>query len=119
MPGSGPYGEPRYCRVREGPDIEEGEMYSIITAVSADRIREWHEQAAVDQLVSEARRARRAATAQARLQRRAGSTRWTRRAAAQRIPADATPDQWASALSMAGAAERSRADREPVGGRVS
>jgi hypothetical protein len=120
MPRSGPYGEPRYCRVREGPDIEEGEMYSIITAVSTDRIREWQEQAAVDRLVSEARRARRAAAAEARLRRRAGSARWTRRPAAERAPADATPDQWASALSMAGAAERSGVDdREPVGGRAS
>ena len=95
-------------------------MYSIITAVSTERIREWHEQAAVDQLVAEARRARRAAAAEARLRRRPGSAWWTRRVAAQRIPEDATPDQWASALSMAGAAERSSTDdREPVGGRVS
>ena len=104
-------------------------MYSIITAVGADRIREWREQAATDRLVIEARRASREA-AQAGPRRRggtAGSARsrwWTRRPAAavpaQRVPADATPDQWASALSMAGAAERAGAeDREPVGGRAS
>ena len=101
-------------------------MYSIITAVGADRIREWREQAATDRLVIEARRASREA-AQARPRRSAGSARsrwWTRRPAAavpaQRVPADATPDQWASALSMAGAAERAGAEpREPVGGRAS
>jgi hypothetical protein len=101
-------------------------MYSIITAVGADRMREWHEQAATDRLVIEARRASREA-AQAGPRRRAGTagSRWwaRRRAAAvpaQRAPADATPDQWASALSTAGAAERAGAgDREPVGGRAS
>jgi hypothetical protein len=101
-------------------------MYpSTITTVSADRIREWREQAATDRLVIQARRARReAAAAQAGLRRRPWSKWWTRRAAAavaaQRVPADATPDQWASALSMAGAAERAGADdRQPVGGRAS
>jgi hypothetical protein len=101
-------------------------MYSIITAVGAERVREWHEQAARDTLVIEARRARREA-AQAGSRRRAGTAGfrwWARRPAAgvpaQRIPADATPDQWASSLSMAGAAEPAVADdREPVGGRVS
>jgi len=107
-------------------------MYSIITAVGADRIREWHEQAATDQLVIEARRASREA-AQAGPRRRAraaraaragGSRWWTRRRAAagpaQRVPPDATPDQWASALSTAGAAERAGAKpRERVGGRAS
>jgi len=104
-------------------------MYSINTAVGAERIREWHEQAARDRLVIEARRARREA-AQARPRRRGGTAGtagprwWARRPApgvpAQRVPADATPDQWASALSMAGAAERAGADdREPVGGRAS
>jgi hypothetical protein len=34
---------------------------TIIQAVGAERIREWHEQAARDRLLSEARRARRAA----------------------------------------------------------
>ncbi len=104
-------------------------MYSIITAVGADRIREWREQAATDRLVIEARRASRKA-AQAAPRRRtgsagsAGSRWWTRRRAAavpaQRVPADATPDQWASALSTAGAAERAGAKpRDPVGGRAS
>jgi len=93
-------------------------MYSIITAAGADRIREWREQAARDRLIIEARRARRAAAAEARLRRR--PARWARRTAAGQVPADATPDQWASALSMAGAAERDGAhDREPVGGRAS
>jgi hypothetical protein len=105
------------------PGIEEDEMYSISTAVGAERVREWHEQAARDRLVIEARRARREA-AQARPQRRAGSRWWARRPAAgvpaQRVPVDATPDQWASALTGAGAAERHGADdREPVGGRAS
>jgi hypothetical protein len=95
-------------------------MYSIITALGADRIREWHEQAATDRLVIEARRSRRAAAAQAKSQRRAGSARWTRHTAAEQVPADATPDQWASGLSAAGAAERAGADdRQPVGGRAS
>jgi hypothetical protein len=101
-------------------------MYSIITAAGADRMREWHEQAARDRLVIEARRGRREA-AQAGPRRRAGaagSRWWTRRRAAappaQRVPADATPDQWAAALSMAGSAERAGAKpREPVGGRAS
>jgi hypothetical protein len=99
-------------------------MYPI-TNVSAARIQEWREQAATDRLVIQARRARReAAAAQAGPRRRPWSRRWTRRAAAavvaQRVPADATPDQWASALSMAGAAERAGADdRQPVGGRAS
>ncbi len=105
---------------QKGPDIEEDEMYTIITALGAERIREWHEQAARDQLVTEARRASRAAAAEARARRGHRSARWARHAPAQRVPADATPDQWASALTMAGAAERAGAeDREPVGGRAS
>jgi hypothetical protein len=93
-------------------------MYSITTAAGADRIREWHEQAARDRLIIEARRARRAAAEEARLRRR--STRRTRRTVVGQVPADATPDQWASALSMAGATPRDGAeDREPVGGRAS
>lgn len=105
---------------QEGPDIEEDEMYTIITALGAERIREWHEQAARDQLVNEARRAGRAAAAEARARRGHRSARWARHTPAQRVPADATPDQWASALTMAGAAERAGADdREPVGGRAS
>ena len=93
--------------------------------MNAGRIREFREQAATDRLVIQARRARReAAAAQASL-RRWPWPRWrARRAAAamtaQRVPADATPDQWASALSMAGAVERAGADdRQPVGGPVS
>jgi hypothetical protein len=79
---------------------------SLSIAVSDDRLREWREQAARDRLVIQARRARReAAAAEASLPRRRGSRWRTRRKAAvmtaQRVPADATPDQWASALSMA------------------
>ena len=104
---------------QEGPDIEEDEMYSIITALGAERIREWHEQAARDQLVTEARRASRAAAAEARARHGHRSTRWTRRTAVELVPADATPDQWAAAV-CAAAAERAGADdRQPVGGRVS
>ncbi|MGH3409769.1 MAG: hypothetical protein ACRDRJ_45850, partial [Streptosporangiaceae bacterium] len=66
-------------------------MYSIITALSADRIKEWHEQAATERLVLQARRTRRAAAAEARARRRSGSTRWARRSTAgvpaQRVPA--------------------------------
>ena len=102
-------------------------MYSSLSAaVNADRLREFREQAARDRLVLQARQARRArreaAAAQASPRRRPRS-RWlaTRAAAAmtaQRVPADATPDQWASALSVV-AAQRADADeRQPVGGRV-
>ena len=99
-------------------------MYSIIAAAGADRIREWHEQAARDRLVIQARRARReAAAGEAGPRRRPWSKWWTRRAAAavaaQRVPADATPDQWASALSVAGAQRADADDRQPVGGRAS
>ena len=96
-----------------------------ITAVNVGRIREFREQAARDRLVIRVRRARReAAAAEASLRRRPWSRWWTRRTAAAmtapRVPADATPDQWASALSVAGAAERAGADdRQPVGGRAS
>jgi hypothetical protein len=101
---------------------------TMSTAVNAGRIREFREQAARDRLVIQARQARRArreaAAAEAGLRRRPWSRWWSRRTAAavtaQRIPADATPDQWASALSLAGAAERAGADDcQPVGGRVS
>jgi hypothetical protein len=97
---------------------------TTITTVSADRIREWHEQAARDRLVIQARRARReAAAAEAGLWRRPWSMWWTRRAAApvaaQGVPADATPDQWASALSVAAALRAGDDDRQPVGGRAS
>jgi hypothetical protein len=97
-------------------------MYtSTMTSVSAARIQEWRDQAAIDRLVIQARRARReAAAAQAGLWRRPWSKWWAGRTAVRLVPADATPDQWASALSMAGAAERANADdRQPVGGRVS
>ena len=100
-------------------------MYpSTIATVSADRIREWREQAATDRLVIQARRARReAAAAGAGPRRRPWSTWWTRRTAAtvaaQPVPADATPDQWASALSVAAAQRADAGDRQPVGGRVS
>jgi hypothetical protein len=93
---------------------------NMITAVSADRLREWREQAARDRLVIQARRARReAAAAEAGLRRRPWSTWWTRRPAVQRVPADATPDQWASELSVAAAQRADTDDCQPVGGRVS
>jgi hypothetical protein len=106
---------------QDGPDIEEDEMYPIMmTALGADRIREWHEQAARDRLVIQSRRARREALRRGRL----GSRRWGRRATAaapaQRVPADATPDQWAAALSAPAADELADAPagRQPVGGRA-
>jgi hypothetical protein len=98
---------------------------SMSTAMSDDRLREFREQAAANRLVLQARRARReAAPAQASPRHRPWPRWWTRRTAAamtaRRVPADATPDQWASALSMAGAAERAGADdRQPTGGRAS
>jgi hypothetical protein len=112
---------------QDGPDIEEDEMYPItMTDIDTDRIREWHEQAARDRLVIQARRARReAAAAEAGQRRRRPWSRWWIRreaaaVAAQRVPADATPDQRASALSVGAAAERAGADdRQPVGGRAS
>jgi hypothetical protein len=96
-------------------------MYTnMITAVSAARLREWHEQAARDRLVIQARRARReAAAAEAGQRRRLWSTWWTRRTAVPRVPVDATPDQWASELSVAAAQRADADDRQPVGGRVS
>jgi hypothetical protein len=83
--------------------------------VNADRIREFREQAATDRLVLQARQAHRAwreaAAAEASLPRRPWPRWRTRRPAAamtaQPVPADATPDQWASALSVA-AAQRGR-----------
>ena len=99
-------------------------MYpSMITDISADRLREWREQAARDRLVIQARRARReAAAAEAGPRRRPWPKWWTRRAAAtpaQRVPADATPDQWAAALSVAAPQRADADDRQPVGGRAS
>jgi hypothetical protein len=77
---------------------------SMSTAMSADWLREFCEQAARDRLVIQARRARReAAAAEAGLRGRAWPRWWNRRTAAamtaQRVPADATPGQRASALS--------------------
>jgi hypothetical protein len=98
---------------------------SLNIAVNAVRLRESREQAARDRLVIQARRARReAAAAEGSLRRRPWSRRRARRTAAamtaRRVPVDATPDQWASTLSMAGAAERTNAgDRQPTGGRAS
>jgi hypothetical protein len=113
---------------RPGAVLRGALVYSTMsTAVNADRIREFREQAATDRLVLQARQARRArreaAAAEAILRRRLWSRWRARRMAAamtaQPVPADATPDQWASALSMAGAAERTDADdRQPVGGRA-
>jgi hypothetical protein len=79
---------------------------TLSTAVNADRIREFREQAATDRLVLQARRARReAAAAEAILRRRLWPRLRVRRMAAamtaQPVPADGTPDQWASALSVA------------------
>jgi hypothetical protein len=81
---------------------------SISTAISDERIREFREQAATDRLVLQARRAQReAAAAEASLRPRLWSRWRARRAAAamtaQPVPADATPDRWASALSVAAA----------------
>jgi hypothetical protein len=108
---------------QDGPDIEEDEMYAITIALGADRIRDWHEQAARDRLVIQARRARREAAVEAGLRSRPWSTWRTRRSAAavtaQRVPADATPDQWAAGLSMAAAQRADADDRQPVGGRAS
>jgi hypothetical protein len=100
---------------------------TMITAVSAGRLREWREQAARDQLVIRARRARRARREAAAAKPGCGagpwSKWWTRRTAAamtvQLVPADATPDQWASALSVAAAQRADADDRQPVGGRAS
>ena len=84
-------------------------MYSSMsTAMSDDRLREFREQPATDRLVLQARRARReAAATQASLRRRLWSRWRARRTAAamtaQWVPSDATPDQWASALSVAAA----------------
>ena len=81
-------------------------MYSSMsTAMCDDRIHEFREQAATDWLVLQARRARReAGAAQASLRRRPWPRWRARRTAAamtaQRVPVGATPDQWASALSM-------------------
>ncbi len=92
-------------------------MYpTMITALGADRIREWHEQAARDRLVSQARRARRAAApvAAGRPRQRRGF-RWARRAVA---PAAGLPDQRTPAA-VAATDERVVADgRQPVGGRA-
>jgi hypothetical protein len=96
-------------------------MYpSMITTVSADRLREWREQADRDRLVIQARRARReAAAAEAGLRRRPWSKWWTRRTAVELVAADATPDQWAAALCVAAAESSDADDRQPVGGRAS
>jgi hypothetical protein len=106
------------------PGIEEDEMYTIIQAVGQARLREMQEQAARDRLVIAARRARRETAAGAGPRRRRPRfSWWARRAtaagAATCVPADATPDQWASALSVPAAGERADADgRQPVGGRA-
>jgi hypothetical protein len=100
---------------------------SLSTAMSDDRRREWREQAARDRLVIQALRARRETTAPAAGRRRPRWPRWwARRTAAartaQRITADATPDQWASALSMDVAVAAGRpcravsAGKPPAGG---
>jgi hypothetical protein len=108
---------------QDGPHIEEDEMYpNMITALGASRMQDWHEEAARDRLVKQARQARRAAApAAAGLRHRLGFRWWARRAAvvpAQRVPADATPDQWAKALSVPPAEQVGADDRQPVGGRA-
>jgi hypothetical protein len=51
---------------QDGPHIEEDEMFpTMITALGAERIREWHEKAARDRLLKDAHRARHAAPASA------------------------------------------------------
>jgi len=79
---------------------------TLIQALGAERIRVWHDQAARDRLLKEARRARRAARhAGAELpQPRAGS-RWLSRRTA--VPAD-VPDE----------PQAVRDDRQPVGSRA-
>jgi hypothetical protein len=96
---------------------------SMITAMSAGRLRELREQAARERLVIQARRARReAAAAGATRRRRPWPRWWTRRTAAamtvQRVPAGATPDQRTSALSVATAQGAGANDRQPAGGRA-
>ncbi len=71
---------------------------TIIQALGAERIREWHEQAATDRLLAEARRARRA---ERRTARRDGPLR----VPAQRIAAEAVDEPQAQ-------------DRQPVGSRA-
>jgi hypothetical protein len=109
---------------RSRPDIEEDDMYPIIQAVGEARLKEMQEQAATHRLVRAARRAsRQNAAAGTGRRRRPGFSRWawraTTAAAAQRVPDDATPDQWASALSTLPADELAgvAAGREPVGRR--
>jgi hypothetical protein len=63
---------------QDGPQIEEDEMHPDITqSLAAERIREWRDRAARDQLMKEARRARHEAPASAAglLRLRAGSAR--------------------------------------------
>ncbi len=97
-------------------------MYPIIQAVGEARVREMREQAARDRLIRTSRRARREAAAGAGLRRRPGFRWWARRTtaavAAQRIPADATPDQWAAALCVPAIEEQAAVGRQPVGGRI-
>jgi hypothetical protein len=107
---------------QDGPHVEEDEMYpNLFTALGASRIQDWREEAARDRLVKQARQAKRAA-APAGQRHRPGSRWWARRAAAavpaHRVPADATPDQWASALSVPPAESAGADDRQPVGGRA-
>jgi hypothetical protein len=67
---------------QKGPRIEEDEMYPILQAVGAARIKEWHEQAARDMLVAQSRRARReAATANRGQARPRLGFRWLNRTA--------------------------------------
>jgi hypothetical protein len=67
---------------QDGPDVEEGEMYpTMIGALGADRMREWHERAARDRLVSRMRRPRREAARVTAGPSRLPGLRWSGRAA--------------------------------------
>jgi len=91
-------------------------MYpNMFQALGESRIRDWHEQAARDRLVRQARRARReAAHAPARLPRLRNRFRPAE-------PVSAAPaDEQAAAVSAAPVGEQSgaAADRQPVGSRA-
>jgi hypothetical protein len=116
---------------QDGPRIEEDEMYpTMIQALGAERVREWHEEAARDRLVGQARRARREAASATREPRLRRGLRWpARRTAAPRTgavtdgrgaPRQVAADERAVARQavtqeeLAGVCD----DRQPVGGRA-
>jgi hypothetical protein len=99
-------------------------MYPIIQAVGEARLKEMQEQAATHRLIRAARQASRQNAAAGTGPRRWPGFSWrawraTTAGPAQRVPADATPDQWASALSTPPADELVgvAAGHEPVGRR--